>query len=58
MIPAFMLLTAVRIIQDTVRTIKENEKDLGSSIPTIDLDAYEQEYLRSKSAENGGGDHV
>lgn len=46
-IPVFLLLTAVRIVQNIIRTIKENEETLGASEPAVDLDKCEQEYLAS-----------
>lgn len=50
-IPVFLCLTAVRIIQNIVRTIKEDESNLGASTPAVDLDACEQEYLERKAKE-------
>lgn len=46
-IPFGMVLTCIRLVQDTVRLFKEDEKTLGKSKPTIDIDALEQEYLDS-----------
>lgn len=46
-IPFGMVLTCIRLVQDTVRLFKEDEKTLGKSKPTIDIDALEREYLDS-----------
>lgn len=57
-IPVFFGLTAVRVVQDIYRLTKENEKTLGVSEPTIDVDALEREYKDRIAAEmkkNGGG---
>lgn len=56
-IPVFFALTAIRVVQDIYRLCKENEKTLGASKPTIDVDALEQEYLdrvAAEKAQNGG----
>ncbi|MCR5373055.1 MAG: TRAP transporter small permease [Solobacterium sp.] len=42
-----LLLTAFRCVQDILRLMKENEQELGKKKPTLDLDAYEREYLES-----------
>ncbi len=47
-VPVLLVLTAFRILQDTIRLFKENEETLGQSKPTIDLDACEREYLERK----------
>lgn len=49
MIPIFLALTAIRLIQDTIRLIGENEQNLGETIPTVDLDACEQEWQETKA---------
>lgn len=36
-------VTAFRLIQDTLRLFKEEEKELGASAPTIDMEALEAE---------------
>lgn len=58
-IPLFFALTAIRVVQDIYRLTKENEQTLGSSRPTIDVDALEQEYLDRVAAEKAqnGGEH-
>lgn len=40
-VPFCLALTCIRLIQDTVKLTKENEKELGSSKPTIDIEALE-----------------
>lgn len=42
-IPAAFILIAIRLVQECLRLAKEDEKDLGKSTPTIDLDAIERE---------------
>ena len=51
--PACLLLTAVRIIQDILRLLKENEDNLGNAEAAIDLDAMEREYLAKKALKEG-----
>jgi TRAP-type C4-dicarboxylate transport system permease small subunit len=50
-IPVFMSLTAIRVIQNIYRLSKETEQTLGASVPTIDVDKLEQEYLDQVAAE-------
>ncbi|WP_434310070.1 TRAP transporter small permease [Hominifimenecus sp. rT4P-3] len=40
-VPFCLALTCIRLIQDTVKLTKESEKELGSSKPTIDIEALE-----------------
>lgn len=44
----FLLLTAVRCVQNILRLWKEEEKELGAKKPSIDLDACEREYLERR----------
>ena len=41
--PLCFALTAIRLIQDIIRLSKEKEEDIGTSKPTIDMDALEKE---------------
>jgi len=41
-IPICLVLTCIRLVQDTIRLAKENEKELGQSKPTIDIEALEK----------------
>lgn len=43
-----LLLTVVRLIQDIVKLLHENEQQLGQKKPSIDLDECEREYLEKK----------
>ncbi|HWP51701.1 MAG TPA: TRAP transporter small permease [Clostridia bacterium] len=40
-VPICLVLTCIRLIQDTIRLTKENEKELGNTDPTIDIEALE-----------------
>lgn len=42
-VPVCLVLTCIRLIQDTFRLTRENEKELGTSKPTIDLQALEMQ---------------
>lgn len=42
-----LLLTAVRCVQNIIRLYHEEESQLGYKKPTLDLEAYEREYLES-----------
>ena len=58
-IPIGLVLSVVRIVQDTVKLIHENEANLGASKPAMDLDECERIYLEKRaakeaSAEKGG----
>ena len=44
----FLLLTAVRCVQNILRLWKEQEHELGARKPTLDLDACEREYLEGR----------
>ena len=56
-IPLGLLLSIVRIIQDTAKLLKENEENLGSSKPAMDLDECERIYLEKKAAREKGGEN-
>lgn len=47
-IPICMVLTCIRLIQDTIRLWKENEKELGQSKPTIDIEDLERQAAKLK----------
>ncbi len=49
-IPIGLVLSMVRIVQDTIRLYHEDEKNLGASKPSMDLDKCEQVYLAKKAA--------
>ena len=46
-VPILLVLITIRIIQNILRLWKEDEENLGKSVPTIDLDAAERDYLES-----------
>ena len=48
-IPICMVLTCIRLVQDTIRLCKESEKELGQSKPTIDIEALEQQAAALKA---------
>lgn len=47
-VPVCLVLTCVRLVQDSIRLTKENEKELGSSKPTIDIEKLEAEAAELK----------
>lgn len=51
MIPIFLVVTIIRIIQDCIRLAKENEENLGVSKPSLDLNAYERIAAAKKEAD-------
>ena len=57
-IPLSLLLTVVRIAQDTIKLAKEDEHNLGTSKPSMDLDACERAWEEKKklAAQKGGND--
>ena len=54
-IPISLLLTVIRLIQDTIKLAKESEENLGTSKPSMDLDACEREWNAKKAAMNEKG---
>ena len=48
-IPIGLVLSVVRIVQDTIKLLHENKKELGASKPAMDLDACERIYLEKKA---------
>lgn len=51
-IPLALVLSCLRLVQDTRLLLKESESELGNSIPSMDLDACEAIY-RQKLAAKG-----
>ena len=45
----------IRLIQDTIKLAKESEENLGTSKPSMDLDACEREWNAKKAAMNEKG---
>ncbi len=53
-IPIALILTVLRIVQDTVKLTKENAEELGASKPSLDLAACEREYQEFTAAQGKG----
>ena len=49
-IPVGVILSCIRIVQDTIKLYHEDEKNLGASKPSMDLDECERIYLEKKAA--------
>ncbi len=52
-IPFALIITVVRLVQDTIQLTKENESSLGASEPSLDLASCEKEFqakLMAKAA--------
>jgi len=49
-VPILLVLISIRIVQNIIRLLKEDEENLGKTVPTIDLDAAERDYLESVKA--------
>lgn len=57
-IPLSLLLACVRLVQDTMKMMHETEENLGTSKPSMDLDACEEIYrqkVAAKANEKGVG---
>ncbi len=55
-IPFSMVLSIIRLIQDTIALTKENEKSLGTSKPAFDLDACERQWQAKQAAKKKEAD--
>lgn len=53
-IPIMLLLSVVRLVQDTIQLNKENEENLGVSAPSMDLDAAEARFKAKAVAKAAG----
>lgn len=51
LIPVILVVTCVKLVFDIIKLVHEDEKRLGASKPSIDLDAYEREYQERKAKE-------
>ena len=49
LIPVILVISSCKLVLDILKLIKEDEKRLGASKPSIDLEACEREYLASKA---------
>ena len=54
MIPLSLIITCIRLVQDTAKMMKENEENLGASKPSMDLNACEQIYQEKLAAKAKG----
>lgn len=53
-IPVGLIISVIRLVQDTLKLLKEEEKDLGASKPSMDLDACERAWEEKKAAKAKG----
>lgn len=53
-IPLSLLLSCIRLVQDTIQLTRENEQNLGTSKPSMDLDACERIYQDKLAAKAKG----
>lgn len=55
-IPISLILSVVRLVQDSIRLYKEDESNLGISKPSMDLDACEAIYREKLAAKKKGAE--
>ena len=55
-IPLGILLSVIRLVEDTIKLLKEDEKNLGASKPSMDLDECEEIYRKKKGIAKEGGE--
>nr|WP_325180415.1 TRAP transporter small permease [uncultured Oscillibacter sp.] len=53
-IPLSLVISCIRLVQDTIRMTQESEDNLGASKPSMDLEACERIYLEKKAAKEKG----
>lgn len=53
-IPVGLIISVIRLVQDTLKLLKEEKKDLGASKPSMDLDACERAWEEKKAAKAKG----
>lgn len=53
-IPIGLIISVIRLVQDTLKLLKEEKKDLGASKPSMDLDACERAWEEKKAAKAKG----
>lgn len=53
-IPVGLIISVIRLVQDTLKLLKEEKKDLGASKPSMDLDACERIWEEKKAAKAKG----
>lgn len=49
-IPFNMVVSLIRLVQDTIRLTKESKENLGAAKPSLDLDACEERYRQKLAA--------
>lgn len=54
LIPFIMVVCVVKLVADIFKLAKEDEKNLGASKPSLDLDACEREYQAKVAAKKEG----
>ena len=55
LIPVILVFSCFKLVLDIIKLVHEDEKRLGTSKPTVDLDAMEQEYLAKKAQKEQEG---
>lgn len=53
-IPIGLIISVIRLVQDTLKLLKEEKKDLGASKPSMDLDACERAWEEKKAVKAKG----
>ena len=53
-IPFALVISCIRLVQDTIKLLKEDEKNLGASKPSMDLDACERIWQEKQAAKAKG----
>lgn len=57
-IPLSLVISCIRLVQDTVQLMKENAEELGASKPSMDLSACERIYEEKLAAKRAKGENV
>ena len=47
-------MAVIRLVEDTIKLLKEDEQNLGASKPSMDLDACERAWEEKKAAKVKG----
>ena len=55
LIPFILIVSSIKLLADIKKLIHEDEKRLGASKPTIDLEAMEKEFQQKQAAKMGKG---
>ena len=53
-IPLSLVISCIRLVQDTIRMTQESEDNLGASKPSMDLEVCERIYVEKKAAKEKG----